>query len=55
LNHPIATLNFQIVPDTHWEPFTLEFLAYQECRGKMLFAEFLGPDSAKGLTCPLAK
>jgi hypothetical protein len=55
MNHPIPTLNFQIVPDTHWEPFTLEFLAYQECRGKQLFTEFLGPDSAKGLTCPLAK
>ncbi len=54
-NHPIPTLNFQIVPDTHWEPFTLEFLAYQQCRGKIMFDEFLGPDSAKGLSCPLAK
>ena len=54
-NKKIATLNFQIVPTTHWEEFTLEFLKHQECRAKQLYAEFLGPDAAKGLTCPLAR
>lgn len=54
-NHKITTLNFQIIPSTHWEEFTLEFLKHQECRGKDMFNEFLGPDAAKGLTCPLAK
>ena len=54
-NHAIATLQFQIVPTTHWEPFTLEFLQHQECRGKMLIEKYLGADAAKGLTCPLAK
>lgn len=53
-NKKIATLNFQIVPTTHWEEFTLEFLKHQECRAKQLYTEFLGPDAAKGLTCPLA-
>ena len=55
LNHTIPTLNFQIVPATGWEAFTLEFLQHQECRGKMLMEQYLGADSAKGLTCPLAK
>ena len=56
-NHAIATLNFQIIPSAsaHWEAFTLEFLQHQECRGKLQLAEFLGPDAAKGLSCPLAK
>jgi hypothetical protein len=54
-NHSIATLNFQIIPGASWEAFTLEFLQHQECRGKMMFEQFLGPDAAKGLTCPLAK
>ena len=54
-NHKITTLNFQIIPGSHWEDFTLEFLKHQECRGKAMFDEFLGPDAAKGLTCPLAK
>ncbi|MBA3465157.1 MAG: hypothetical protein H0T46_34820, partial [Deltaproteobacteria bacterium] len=53
-NKKIATLNFQIIPGTNWEEFTLEFLKHQECRGKQMFEEFL-PDAAKGLTCPLAK
>ena len=53
-NHKITTLNFQIIPSTHWEDFTLEFLKHQECRGKLMYDEFL-PDAAKGLTCPLAK
>jgi hypothetical protein len=54
-NHAIGTLAFQIIPTTRWEDFTLEFLQYQECRGKMLMSQFLGADAAKGLTCPLAK
>ena len=54
-NHAIATLNFQIVPSTTWEAFTLEFVQHQECRGKQMFEQFVGPDAAKGLTCPLAK
>ena len=54
LNKPIPTLNFQIVPSTHWEAFTLEFLKHQECRGKQRITEFLGADAAKGLGCPLA-
>ncbi len=54
-NRKITTLNFQIIPSTHWEEFTLEFLKHQECRGKEMFDEFLGPDAAKGLTCPLAR
>ncbi len=54
-NKKIATLNFVIIPTTHWEEFTLEFLKHQECRGKAMLEEFIGPDAAKGLTCPLAK
>ena len=53
-NRPLATLNFQITPTTHWEAFTLEFLAHQECRGKAMFEQYLGPAAAPGLTCPLA-
>ncbi|MFT3699548.1 MAG: hypothetical protein QM831_40750 [Kofleriaceae bacterium] len=55
VNHTIPTLNFQIVPTTEWSAFTLEFMQHQECRGKMLFEKFIGPDAAKGLTCPLVK
>ena len=40
---------------TTWEPFTLEFVQHQECRGKANLEEALGADSAKGLTCSLAK
>jgi hypothetical protein len=54
LNKSIATLNFQIVPSTRWEAFTLEFLKHQECRGKQHLEEFLGAGAAKGLGCPLA-
>jgi hypothetical protein len=54
-NHAIATLNFQIIPGTEWQAFTLEFLQHQECRGKLMFEQYLGPDAARGLTCPLAK
>jgi hypothetical protein len=54
-NKKLATLNFQIVPSTHWEAFTIDFLHHQECRGKKNLEEALGPDAAKGLGCPLAK
>nr|HEX4317575.1 Ig domain-containing protein [Kofleriaceae bacterium] len=56
-NHELATLNFQIIPTAQtasWEPFTLEFLDFQECRGKVNLETYLGADAAKGLTCPLA-
>jgi hypothetical protein len=53
-NKKIATLNFQIVPTTHWEEFTLEFLKHQECRAKENYEQFLTADAAKGLTCPFA-
>lgn len=53
-NKKIATLNFQIVPSTRWEAFTIEFLHHQECRGKDRLIETLGPDAAKGFGCPLA-
>jgi hypothetical protein len=54
-NHAIGTLAFQIIPGARWEDFTLEFLQYQQCRGKLLLTQYLGADAAKGLTCPLAK
>jgi hypothetical protein len=54
-NHKIATLNFQIIPGTRWEAFTLEFLKHQECRAKAQYEKYLGAELAKGLTCPLAK
>ena len=53
-NKKIATLNFVIIPTTHWEEFTLDFLKHQECRAKENYAQFLTADAAKGLTCPLA-
>jgi len=52
-NHAIPTLNFQIIPTTGWEAFTLEFLQHQECRAKQNFEQYAG--GAKGLTCPLLK
>ncbi|HEY5948803.1 MAG TPA: hypothetical protein VIV40_25105, partial [Kofleriaceae bacterium] len=54
-NKALATLNFQIIPSDRWEAFTIDFLHHQECRGKAQLEQYLGPDSAKGLTCPLAK
>ena len=54
-NKKLATLNFQIIPSDHWEAFTIDFLHHQECRGKAQLEQYLGADSAKGLTCPLAK
>ncbi|MEJ7603780.1 MAG: hypothetical protein WKG01_38190 [Kofleriaceae bacterium] len=53
-NKSLATLNFVIVPSTHWEAFTIDFLHHQECRGKQHLEQYLGPDAGKGLTCPLA-
>lgn len=55
LNKKLPTLNFQIIPGATWEAFTLDFLKHQECRAKLLYEKHLGPESAKGLTCPLAK
>jgi hypothetical protein len=55
VNHALPTVDFVIIPTTRWEPFTLEFLAHQECRGKMFITQYLGADAAKGLTCSLAK
>jgi hypothetical protein len=54
-NKALPTLDFQIIPATTWEPFTLEFLHHQECRGKTQLEQYLGAAAAKGLTCPLAK
>ncbi|MGE0398404.1 MAG: hypothetical protein AB7T06_16990 [Kofleriaceae bacterium] len=51
LNKKIATLNFQIIPTTHWEEFTLEFLKHQECRAKEQYAKF-APDVKVKLGCP---
>ncbi len=51
-NHPIATLNFQIVPSHRWEAYTLEFMADQECKAKAFLAAELGKESK--LTCTLA-
>ena len=50
-NKKIATLNFQIIPTTHWEEFTLEFLKHQECRAKQNYAKYL-PDLKLALGCP---
>jgi hypothetical protein len=54
-NKKLRTLNFQIIPAGTWEPFTIDFLHHQECRGKAHLTQYLGADAAKGLTCPLAK
>ncbi len=51
-NHPIATLNFQIVPSHRWEAYTLEFMADQECKAKVHLAAALGKESKLG--CVLA-
>jgi hypothetical protein len=50
-NKKIATLNFQIIPSTHWEEFTLEFLKHQECRAKQNYEKFL-PETKMKLGCP---
>ncbi len=51
LNHKLKTLDFQIIPASHWSEFTLEFLKHQECRAAQNFQTYEG--GAKGLTCPL--
>jgi hypothetical protein len=51
-NAALQTLNFQIVPSTHWEAFTLAFMQDQECKAKAHVEQFLTKPSA--LTCPLA-
>jgi hypothetical protein len=53
-NKQLPTLNFVIIPTDKWEPFTIDFLHHQECRGKTHLEQYLGADAAKGLTCPLA-
>lgn len=50
-NKKVATLNFQIIPTTHWEEFTLEFLKHQECRAKQNYEKF-APDVKVTLGCP---
>jgi hypothetical protein len=52
-NKAIPTLNIQIVPSSHWEAFTLEFLHHQECRGKDRLTESISAEAAKSLGCPL--
>jgi hypothetical protein len=54
-NKQLATLNFVIIPQATWEPFTLDFLHHQECRGKQHLEQYLGAGAGKALTCPLAK
>jgi hypothetical protein len=56
-NKALSTLNFVIIANgaqTKWEDFTLDFLHFQECRGKANLEMYIGADAAKGLTCPLA-
>ena len=50
-NKPIETLNFQVIPTTKWEAYTLRFMQDQECKGALAIEQFLG--KASGLTCPL--
>lgn len=45
-NHPIATLNFQIVPTHRWEAYTLEFMADQACKVRGFLAAELGKEPA---------
>lgn len=52
-NKKLATLNFVIIPTTHWEEFTIDFLHHQECRGKERLEETFGPEAATGFGCPL--
>lgn len=56
-NKALQTLNFVIIPSApaqKWEEFTINFLHFQECRGKANYEKYFGADAAKGLTCPLA-
>lgn len=46
-NHPLATLNFQIVPTAQWQAFTLEFMKDQACKASKVL-----PDGG-GLGCEL--
>lgn len=50
-NHAISTLNFQIIPTTEWQDYTLEFMADQECKAAAQFPQFLGKDT--GFVCAL--
>jgi hypothetical protein len=51
-NHPIDTLNFQIIPTETWQAYTLEFMQDQECKASVAFVQQLGQTSS--LVCPLA-
>jgi hypothetical protein len=50
-NRPLPTLNFQIVPSTTWEAYTLEFMRDQECKAKAAY-EALGLPTALTLPAP---
>jgi len=51
-NRPLPTLNFQIVPTTRWEAFTLDLMADQECKAQDFLTVELGKPAK--LTCTLA-
>ncbi len=51
-NKTIPTLNFQIIPTTTWEAYTLEFMQDQECKARVHLEAALGKASKLG--CPLA-
>jgi hypothetical protein len=50
-NRALPTLNFQIVPSTRWEAYTLDFMADQECKAQAFLTAELG--KAPKLTCTL--
>src|SRR6185436_18727092 len=51
-NRPLPTLNFQIIPTTRWEAFTLDFMADQECKAQAFLTAEHG--KAPQLTCTLS-
>lgn len=51
-NRKLPTLNFQIIPTTTWEAYTLEFMQDQECKARAHLEAALGKVPA--LTCALA-
>jgi hypothetical protein len=52
LNRPLPTLNFQIIPTTTWEAFTLEFMQDQECKARVHLEAATGKVPA--LSCALS-
>lgn len=52
LNRPLPTLNFQIIPTTTWEAYTLEFMQDQECKTIKHLEAATGKTPA--LTCALS-